>query len=80
MHESDLYLNPLLATMKRLGIDIDRSWRKARSLMCHAVATCALCPNFDQCVADFEACRVSCLNATLFGHLPRTAAAGRTVH
>ncbi len=80
MHESDFTWNPLHAMMERLGIDIDRSWRKARPLMRHAVVTCVRCPDFDQCATDFEACRVTCLNATLFEHLPRTAAAGQTVH
>ncbi len=80
MHETDFTWNPLHAMMERLGIDVDCSWRKARPLMCRAVATCVRCPDFDQCAADFEACRVTCLNATLFESLPRTAADGKTIH
>lgn len=80
MYETNISWNPLHAMMERLGIDIDRSWQKARPLMHYAVATCVHCPSFDRCAADFEACRVTCLNTTLFEHLPRAPAAGKTVH
>ena len=73
------FWNPLHVMMERLGIDIDGSWRKVLPLMCQAVVTCAHCPRFELCATDFEACRVTCLNANLFTRLTRTAAR-QTVH
>jgi hypothetical protein len=80
MHETNISRNPLHVMMEGLGIDIERSWHKARPVMHYAVATCVYCPSFDCRAANFEACCARCPNTTLFEHLLRTVPPRQIIH